>query len=52
MKRIAYNQVEGLTAKLERLAETRATLDGLRARAIVENPAPVYGEPPRRNRAH
>jgi hypothetical protein len=52
MKRIAYNQVEGLTAKLERLAETRATLDGLRTRAIVENPAPVYGERPRRTRAH
>ncbi len=52
MKRLAYNQVESLTAKLERLAETRATLDSLRTQAMNENPGAAFIERPRRARAH
>lgn len=37
MKRLAYNQIESLAARLERHAETRMTLDALRAQAISEN---------------
>lgn len=39
MKRLAYNSVESLAAKLERLEETRLTLTSLRAQALAENPA-------------
>lgn len=41
MKRLAYNQVESLAARLERIAETRMTLDTLRAQVAAENPEPV-----------
>jgi hypothetical protein len=37
MKRLAYNQIESLASRLERIAETRFTLDGLRAQALAEN---------------
>ena len=50
MKRIAYNQVESLAARLERFEETRLTLTSLRAQVLAENPPPVYGA--RRRRAH
>ena len=39
MKRLAYNGIESLTAKLERFEETRLTLTSLRAQALQENPA-------------
>ncbi len=48
MKRLAYNQVESLAARLERFEETRLTLTSLRAQAISENPAPSYGAKKRR----
>jgi hypothetical protein len=51
MKRLAYNQVESLAAKLERFEETRAHLSTLRAQVLAENPEPVYGMA-RRRRAH
>jgi hypothetical protein len=38
MKRLAYNGIESLTAKLERFEETRLTLTSLRAQALQENP--------------
>lgn len=50
MKRLAYNQVESLAARLERFEETRLTLTSLRAQVLAENPPPVYGA--RRRRAH
>lgn len=51
MKRLAYNQVESLAAKLERYEETRQHLSTLRAQVMAENPEPVYGAA-RRRRAH
>ena len=42
MKRLAYNGVESLAAKLERLEETRLTLTSLRAQALAENPAVTF----------
>jgi hypothetical protein len=48
MKRIAYNQIESLAARLERFEETRLTLTSLRAQALAENPVPVYGAKQRR----
>jgi len=50
MKRLAYNAIESLTAKLDRLEETRLTLTSLRAQALSENPA--LGALPRRRRTH
>ncbi len=52
MKRLAYNGIESLTAKLERLEETRLTLTSLRAQVLAENPitAPAYNA--RRRRTH
>lgn len=50
MKRLAYNGIEGLAAKLDRLEETRLTLTSLRAQALSENPA--LGALPRRRRTH
>ncbi|HOY76536.1 MAG TPA: glycosyltransferase [Hyphomonadaceae bacterium] len=50
MKRLAYNSVESLAAKLERLEETRLTLTSLRAQALAENPATSVF--PRRRRTH
>jgi hypothetical protein len=38
MKRLAYNGHESLAARLERLTETRMTLDSLRTQALSENP--------------
>lgn len=38
MKRLAFIQQEGLTSKLERLADTRVQLDALRLQALAENP--------------
>jgi hypothetical protein len=53
MKRLAYNQVESLSARLERFEETRLTLTSLRAQALAENPAPqVYGAAKQRRRTH
>jgi glycosyltransferase involved in cell wall biosynthesis len=37
MKRFAFNGQEGLAARLERYAETRISMDGLRAQALAEN---------------
>ena len=51
MKRLAYNQVDSLAAKLERYEETRLTLTSLRSQALAENP-PVYGAGKQRRRAH
>lgn len=52
MKRLAYNGIESLAAKLDRLEETRLTLTSLRAQVLAENPAPrdFYGM--RRRRTH
>ena len=50
MKRLAYNGVESLAAKLERLEETRLTLTSLRTQALAENPATSVF--PRRRRTH
>lgn len=50
MKRLAYNSVESLAAKLERLEETRLTLTSLRAQALAENPPTSMF--PRRRRTH
>jgi len=52
MKRLAYNSIESLTAKLDRLEETRLTLTSLRAQVLADNPAPrdLYGL--RRRRTH
>jgi hypothetical protein len=53
MKRLAYNQVESLSARLERFEETRLTLTSLRSQALAENPvAPVYGAAKQRRRTH
>ena len=53
MKRLAYNQVESLAARLERFEETRLTLTSLRAQALTENPAPpIYGAAKQRRRTH
>ena len=50
MKRLAYNGIESLAAKLDRLEETRLTLTSLRSKALGENPA--LGLVPRRRRTH
>ena len=50
MKRLDYNAIESLAAKLDRLEETRLTLTSLRAQALSENPA--LGALPRRRRTH
>jgi len=52
MKRLAYNQVESLAARLERFEETRLTLTSLRAQSMPDIPAqaPVYGA--KKRRAH
>jgi len=52
MKRLAYNQVESLVAKLERHEETRQHLTSLRAQVMAENPEPLYGAARQRRRAH
>ncbi len=50
MKRLAYNGIESLAAKLDRLEETRLTLSSLRTQVLNENPAvPPYA---RRRRTH
>ncbi len=50
MKRLAYNGIESLAAKLDRLEETRLTLTSLRQQVLTENPAvPPYA---RRRRTH
>ena len=50
MKRLAYNEIESLAAKLERLEETRLTLTSLRAQVLQDNPvaARAMGLPKRR----
>jgi len=58
MKRIAYSQFESLASKLERLADTRMSLGGLRnpeidrlrAQVLAENP--VLSPGPRRSRVN
>jgi len=52
MKRLAYNQVESLAARLERFEETRLTLTSLRAQSTPDIPiaAPIYGA--KKRRAH
>ena len=50
MKRLSYNAIESLAAKLDRLEETRLTLTSLRAQALSENPD--LGALPRRRRTH
>jgi hypothetical protein len=52
MRRLAYNRVESLAAKLERFEETRQHLTTLRAQVLAENPEPVYGAARARRRAH
>ena len=52
MKRLAYNSIESLTAKLDRLEETRLTLTSLRAQVLAENPAPHDFHGLRRRRTH
>lgn len=52
MKRLAYNSIESLTAKLDRLEETRLTLTSLRAQVLAENPAPRDFHGLRRRRTH
>ncbi|MEZ6029449.1 MAG: glycosyltransferase [Hyphomonadaceae bacterium] len=42
MKRLAYNGVESLAAKLERLEDTRLTLTSLREQALAENPPVAF----------
>jgi hypothetical protein len=49
MKRLSYNGIESLAAKLDRLEETRLTLTSLRSQALNENPALGF---PRRRRTH
>jgi hypothetical protein len=44
MKRLAYNQVESLAAKLDRLAETRRELDGIRRYSPAATPAGARAE--------
>lgn len=48
MKRLSYNSIESLAAKLDRLEETRQTLSSLRAQVVSENPVPRYYGSPRR----
>lgn len=52
MKRLAYNGIESLAAKLDRLEETRVTLNSLRTQALAENPAPRDFIATRRRRTH
>ncbi len=52
MKRLAYNSIESLAAKLDRLEETRLTLTSLRAQVLAENPAPGDAFGVRRRRTH
>ncbi len=52
MKRLAYNEIESLAAKLERLEETRLTLTSLRAQVLSENPATSSPYGIRKRRAH
>lgn len=51
-KRLSYNQVESLAAKLERLEETRLTLTSLRAQVLSDNPAVLAPYGARKRRAH
>jgi hypothetical protein len=52
MKRLAYNEIESLAAKLERLEETRLTLTSLRAQVLSENPASATPYGLRKRRTH
>ncbi|MEQ1785129.1 MAG: hypothetical protein ABMA14_27615, partial [Hyphomonadaceae bacterium] len=51
-KRLAYNGIEGLAAKLDRLEETRLTLTSLRSQVLADNPAAPTGYIARRRRTH
>jgi hypothetical protein len=52
MKRLAYNEIESLAAKLERLEETRLTLTSLRAQVLHENPIAARAIPLPKRRTH
>ncbi len=52
MKRLSYNGIEGLSAKLDRLEETRLTLTSLRAQVLQDNPAAPTNYIARRRRTH
>jgi Glycosyl transferase family 2 len=52
MKRLAYNGIESLAAKLDRLEETRLTLTSLRAQVLADNPASPTNYIARRRRTH
>lgn len=51
-KRLSYNGVESLTAKLDRLEETRLTLTSLRSQVLADNPAAPTSYIARRRRTH
>ncbi len=52
MKRLSYNGIESLAAKLDRLEETRLTLTSLRAQVLADNPAAPTNYIARRRRTH
>lgn len=52
MKRLSYNGIESLTAKLDRLEETRLTLTSLRSQVLSDNPAAPTSYIARRRRTH
>ncbi len=52
MKRLSYNGIESLAAKLDRLEETRLTLTSLRSQVLQENPAAPASYIARRRRTH
>ncbi len=51
-KRISYNGIESLAAKLDRLEETRLTLSSLRTQALQDNPAAPTNYIARRRQTH
>ena len=52
MKRLSYNGIESLAAKLDRLEETRLTLTSLRSQVLADNPAAPTNYIARRRRTH
>ena len=52
MKRLSYNGIESLAAKLDRLEETRLTLTSLRSQVLADNPASPTNHIARRRRTH
>jgi Glycosyl transferase family 2 len=52
MKRLSYNGIESLAAKLDRLEETHLTLTSLRSQVLADNPAAPTNYIARRRRTH